>query len=111
MVMRSVMIPLLGGAALLLGYTAFSWVRPRRPRAVQAPEALPDTEERAVSPAAHSDIGALFLGTVVDSLSPFSSHLDHEEADLESSGKVLASPASSEPVPVAQAPAKSAKTD
>lgn len=93
MAIRSVAVPLLSGGALLLGYAAFAWLRPK-PRALSllseprvdveplsdrlehVPEELaldlandPPLDERgSVHP---SDLGALFLARATESLSPF----------------------------------------
>jgi hypothetical protein len=93
MAIRSVAVPLLSGGALLLGYAAFAWLRPK-PRALprlsepredleplsdrleHVPEesALdlshdpPLDEHASVHP---SDLGALFLARATESLDPF----------------------------------------
>ena len=93
MAFRSVAVPLLSGGALLIGYAAFAWLRPKRrgpiavpePREALAPlfeqlEQLPEhaaldttcdppLDDRAA--ARPSQLGALFLARASGALSPF----------------------------------------
>lgn len=96
MAIKNVVIPWIGGGAVLLGYAAFAWLRPRergpvsraelpRPEYEVAPRSdqlEPVAEGQALEPesslpaapsgvARHRDLGALFLGRATSALSPF----------------------------------------
>ena len=96
MAIKSVVIPWIGGSAVLLGYAAFAWVRQRsragsarraltpvgyelapfsdrlehvpEELALEAEPALPANTNAATR---HADLGALFLGRATSALSPF----------------------------------------